>query len=200
MGAGIDTAAFTQVRIDPSARRAVGQHLDDRFLLFGVVNVIGLFGRCSSPGTRGSIHLFEVHRRHRACGLCGKVASPQVGRLMACGRTVDGDCGQVGLPVDDLPLSTGRLSGRQGYQQVRGLSSTCCPPLVHRQAPGTQNKCPQSYPQAVDDEGVWEASASLPAGYGRPTAVENTVDNIVDPGPVSGHQSPCSRGGYPLTG
>jgi hypothetical protein len=170
------------------------------FCCSDVVNLIGLFGRRSSPGTRGSIHSFEVHRRHRACGLCGKAASPQVGLLKACGRTVDGDCGQVGLPVDDPPLSTGRLSGRRGYQQVRGLSSTCCPPLVHRQASDTQNKCPQSYPQAVDDEGVWGTSASLPAGYGRPTAVDNTVDNIVDLGPVSGHQGLCSSRGCPLTG
>jgi hypothetical protein len=43
-----------------------------------------------------------------------------------------------------------------------------------------QNKRPQSYPQAVDDEGVHETDGWLRAGYDDSTGVDNPVGNPVD--------------------
>jgi len=78
--------------------------------------------------------------------------SLQVARQKLCGWPVDRTRGQLGVPVDGCPPSTGTPQWRCGYAQDPGPCPHKTPFGAQACAPNLQNKRPQSYPQGVDDE------------------------------------------------
>ena len=168
MGAGIDTAAFTQVRIDPSALGSVGQHL--------AVNALsGVWVLTEDSRVEQEVVIPRYSGRNPYLSGLVIVIGPVDcvdnscpcwwGRLCDCARQVDKPGQHRGRPVHERRLSTGGLRRRRGYPLLSGRYAHLVPVGSTGRCTRVQNKRPQSYPQAVDEMDVQRVNGWSRTGH-----------------------------------
>src|SRR5665647_3264168 len=152
MGADSDTALrFTEVRIDPSATRSPGQHLvRSPYGCLRLAELLSFIRNTLVPRSSGLnsslLGLIIV------IGPVDSVDKPRSCRWGADAVWMTGgqEPGTTRPSCGSTPAIHRTLVARAWLPTAEEPPYTCCPPLVHSQRAISQNKRPQSYPQAVD--------------------------------------------------